>query len=231
VPVVAVLLLGGGAVVLLHSVLSTPSAANHPSVRTGTPGNSDDNGLSIDTGGGSGSSAGQRAMDPPSPDHGKPSTPVADPPANTFASNTHPSGTASPSNTSGQAPTIAAPAPLPGAFNRLTAAAGSTNAPDPTPVAPVSQVTDTALQAVVQNGEGNLQLCYQNALRRNPALGHARVSVDVSISAGGNVTQVDLPPDTDPNLGGCMSQLIRNWSFPANPKDYQFSFPVVFRSE
>ena len=125
------------------------------------------------------------------------------------------------------------PTPLPGALNRLgDGASDSTSAAPPSNLTQVQQqVTDDSLRQVVQNGTSTLQLCYQRALSRNPSLGHLKVDVDISIASSGTVINVGLPADTDTNLGTCMNRLIKNWSFPQNSKDYDFSFPVVFKSE
>lgn len=87
-------------------------------------------------------------------------------------------------------------------------------------------------QHVVKQHQGQVQHCYEKALRTNPEL-EGRLVLELRISAEGEVTAaaiVDDDPD-DPELRECVKAVARKWKFPAVPggSAVVIRYPFVFK--
>ncbi|HKP55192.1 MAG TPA: AgmX/PglI C-terminal domain-containing protein [Polyangiales bacterium] len=82
--------------------------------------------------------------------------------------------------------------------------------------------------SVVRSGTGNLQRCYERALKQRPEL-DGRVTLRISIDAAGRVTQTQplsstaaLPAD----LVECLRNVSERWHFPASSAPLAFDIPL-----
>ena len=81
---------------------------------------------------------------------------------------------------------------------------------------------------IIKKGRPDLQRCYQRALRQDPTLESARVTVSISVGASGRVTKVTLdPPPASGTLGSCLTEAVARWPFPASPVDYETRVPLT----
>jgi tetratricopeptide (TPR) repeat protein len=83
---------------------------------------------------------------------------------------------------------------------------------------------------LIKKGRSDIQACYQRALRLDPDLTRARITVSISIGVSGTVKGVVLdPPHPSPSLESCLKQAISRWVFPLSPVEYATEFPVLLR--
>jgi len=118
-----------------------------------------------------------------------------------------------------------------------------TPAPQPTPQAIVrgslgrgtgSGAIDRAdVAAVFRRRKGELEACYEAALKRNPNAG-GEVKLRFSLGTGGTVTSIDVMDNStgDTEVGACMAGEVRSWPFPAaDDGEVSFVFTIVLASE
>jgi hypothetical protein len=81
---------------------------------------------------------------------------------------------------------------------------------------------------IIKKGRPDLERCYQRALREDPGLSTARVTVTISIGASGRVTKVALdPPPASKTLESCLREAVARWPFPASTSDYETQVPLT----
>ena len=79
---------------------------------------------------------------------------------------------------------------------------------------------------------GAVKVCYERALKRNPALS-GKIVVVWTITPEGTVTGIDVGNDTlgDPEVGQCIKKTISGWRFPRpSGGSVEVSFPFVFQA-
>ena len=79
---------------------------------------------------------------------------------------------------------------------------------------------------------GAVKVCYERALKRNPALS-GKIVVRWTITPEGTVTGLDVENDTlgDPEVGQCIKKSIAGWRFPRpSGGSVEVSFPFVFQA-
>jgi hypothetical protein len=79
---------------------------------------------------------------------------------------------------------------------------------------------------------GAVKVCYERALKRNPALS-GKIVVRWTITPEGTVTGLDVENDTlgDPEVGQCIKKNISGWRFPRpSGGSVEVSFPFVFQA-
>ena len=88
--------------------------------------------------------------------------------------------------------------------------------------------TPAAFSALIKRGSPDLQRCYQRALREDPSLASAKVTLSISVGVSGRVTNVALdPPLTARTLQACVRDAVARWVFPSSPVDYETQVPLV----
>ncbi len=90
--------------------------------------------------------------------------------------------------------------------------------------------SDASLLAVVRKYAPGIRFCYENELKRTPALG-GKLIVAITVSAPGDVTNTVVVTDTigSRELTQCALAQIEAWKFPAIPAgDVTFRAPFVF---
>lgn len=88
--------------------------------------------------------------------------------------------------------------------------------------------TGAAFSRVIKHGRPDLQRCYQRALRQDPNLGTARVTVAINVGTSGKVTNVSLdPPLPTGALESCLKSAVSRWAFPPSPTDYETQVPLA----
>ena len=88
--------------------------------------------------------------------------------------------------------------------------------------------TGAAFSRVIKHGRPDLQRCYQRALRQDPNLGTARVTVSINVGTSGKVTNVSLtPPLPTGTLESCLKSAVSRWEFPPSPTDYETQVPLA----
>lgn len=123
-----------------------------------------------------------------------------------------------------QAPAVAAPTPAgladePMPAERPARTAAAARSPAATEIGPV-----------IKKGRPEMQACYQRALRQDPSLTRARVTVSISVGVAGTVKTVAFdPPGVPGPLTACIKSAISRWTFPPAPVEYGTEFPVVLR--
>jgi hypothetical protein len=81
---------------------------------------------------------------------------------------------------------------------------------------------------IIKKGRPDLERCYQRALREDPGLSAARVTVSISIGASGRVTKVALdPPPASRTLETCLREAVARWPFPASSSAYETQVPLT----
>jgi hypothetical protein len=85
---------------------------------------------------------------------------------------------------------------------------------------------------LIKKGKTEIQACYQKALRQDPTLTRARISVSISVGISGLVKNVTLdPPHPSGVLEACIKEAISRWVFPLSPVEYGTEFPLVLRGK
>ena len=90
--------------------------------------------------------------------------------------------------------------------------------------------SNESLLAVVRRYAPGIQFCYDNELKRNPAL-RGKLVVAITVLANGEVSQADVVEDTlrSAAVSQCMLAQIRGWRFPAVADGVtSFRAPFVF---
>ena len=88
--------------------------------------------------------------------------------------------------------------------------------------------TGAAFSSVIKHGRPDLQRCYQRALRQDPNLGTAKVTVSINVGTTGKVTNVSVaPPLPTGALESCLKSAVSRWEFPPSPVDYETQVPLA----
>ena len=88
--------------------------------------------------------------------------------------------------------------------------------------------SNAAFSRVIKHGRPDLQRCYQRALRQDPKLGSARVTVSINVAASGRVTDVSVaPPLPTGALETCLESAVSRWAFPPSPVEYETQVPLA----
>jgi hypothetical protein len=107
--------------------------------------------------------------------------------------------------------------------------------PDPAersaPEAPLEAVkppSKAAFAPIIKRGRPDLERCYQRALREDPALTTARVTVSITVGASGRVAKVAVEPTlASGTLESCLKEVVARWPFPAAPLEYEAQVPLT----
>ncbi|HVV50115.1 MAG TPA: AgmX/PglI C-terminal domain-containing protein, partial [Polyangia bacterium] len=84
------------------------------------------------------------------------------------------------------------------------------------------------LRAPRRGGAPDLERCYQRALREDPALGRAKVTVTIAVAPSGRVTSVVVePPPASGTLVACLREAVARWPFPPAPAAYETAVPLT----
>jgi TonB family protein len=87
-----------------------------------------------------------------------------------------------------------------------------------------------SLMAVVQRYVAGIRFCYDNALKKTPAL-NGKITLQMDITAPGAVTNLESLDDSMGNaaLERCILTQVQGWKFPAIPAGtVRFTLPLVF---
>ena len=88
-----------------------------------------------------------------------------------------------------------------------------------------------AIAAVIKRGRGELQACYQRALRKDPSITRARLKITISVGTSGMVKQITTDPSSPPAaLDACIQDSVAHWAFPLSSVDYQAVLPLSIRA-
>jgi hypothetical protein len=88
------------------------------------------------------------------------------------------------------------------------------------------------ISPLIKKGRSDIQACYQRALRQDPGLTRARITISIDIGISGLVKNVKLdPPHPSGTLESCIKDVISHWVFPLSPVEYGTEFPVVLRGK
>ncbi|HXJ20521.1 MAG TPA: DUF2911 domain-containing protein [Polyangia bacterium] len=89
-----------------------------------------------------------------------------------------------------------------------------------------------AIAAVIRRGRGELQSCYQRALRKDPSMTRARVRITINVGTSGMVKQITTDPGSPPAaLDACIQDSVTHWAFPRSSADYQAVLPLSVRAK
>ena len=82
--------------------------------------------------------------------------------------------------------------------------------------------------SVITKGRPAIEVCYQRALRRDPSLGHGKITVSITVGASGRVksVEVDAPEALRP-VEACVKAAVSRWAFPPSPETYATELPLV----
>lgn len=86
------------------------------------------------------------------------------------------------------------------------------------------------ISRILQNGKQDIQICYQQALRQDPAFTRARISTAVTIGLSGRPRKIVL--ESRGGLGPiepCLKETVGRWAFPVGSGEYEVRFPLVLR--
>jgi hypothetical protein len=84
--------------------------------------------------------------------------------------------------------------------------------------------------SVVKKGRPEIEACYQRALRRDPSLTRARLTISITVASAGRVERVGFdPPEHGGALETCVRGAVAHWVFPSSPSEYGTEFPVFLR--
>lgn len=77
-------------------------------------------------------------------------------------------------------------------------------------------LTQEQVFAVIGRSKGSLEACYTRALKRNSALHHGSITLNVafSVRSSGRPTRIDIQPNRDAQMIDCMVKAIERWPFP-----------------
>ncbi len=72
------------------------------------------------------------------------------------------------------------------------------------------------------------KICYERALKKNPALMHVKIDIRIAVQADGGVSSVNIPsPYGSEYIGMCLSALIRKMPWPQKGEAYFLDAPLV----
>lgn len=109
--------------------------------------------------------------------------------------------------------------PFPAAVERAVEVPRAKAAKPPSPA---------AFSPLIKRGLPDLQRCYQRALREDPSLAAAKVTLSIAVGVSGRVTNVALdPPLPARTLESCVKDAVARWVFPSSPVDYETQVPLV----
>jgi hypothetical protein len=81
---------------------------------------------------------------------------------------------------------------------------------------------------LIARGLPDLRRCYQRALRQDPSLAAARLTLSIAVGSSGRVTAVTVdPPTATEALGSCLKAAVVRWAFPASSTAYETQVPLV----
>lgn len=98
------------------------------------------------------------------------------------------------------------------------------------PSAPRRATTPTEIGPVVRQNRADLEACYQRALRKDPELTRARITVSISIGTSGAVQKVGFDGASSTELGSverCVRSAVSRWVFPPASAPYEAQIPLV----
>jgi hypothetical protein len=99
-------------------------------------------------------------------------------------------------------------------------------------VTPAKPPGASEISPLIKKGRSDIQGCYQRALRQDPSLTRARITISIDIGVSGLVKNVKLdPPHPSGTLESCIKDVISHWIFPLSPVEYGTEFPVVLRGK
>ena len=88
--------------------------------------------------------------------------------------------------------------------------------------------TGAAFSRVIKHGRPDLQRCYQRALRQDPTLSAAKVTISINVGTSGQVTNVALAPSLPTGtLESCLKDSVSRWAFPPSPVAYETQVPLA----
>jgi hypothetical protein len=77
------------------------------------------------------------------------------------------------------------------------------------------------------NNEVPLKGCYERALKTDPNLNVHKLTVRITISAAGIVTDLQMA-NSGSDLGACVSKVLRGWRFRKSTGEFTTEFDIVF---
>lgn len=86
--------------------------------------------------------------------------------------------------------------------------------------------------SVWNKSRGSLRSCYNRALKRNSALHHQSITLNVAfeVRASGNTQGISVRPSRDARMTDCMTKAIKRWRFPKfKGRAVGVSLPITFR--
>jgi Protein of unknown function (DUF2911) len=93
---------------------------------------------------------------------------------------------------------------------------------------PTPAPTGPAFSRVIKQGRPDLQRCYQRALRQDPTLSTAKVTVSINVGTSGRVMNVSVaPPLPTGALESCLKDAVSRWAFPPSPVEYETQVPLA----
>jgi hypothetical protein len=117
----------------------------------------------------------------------------------------------------------------PGVAPALIPAPSERAAPDARRARPATRAPGAdEIGPVVKQGRPAIQACYQRALRRDPSLGHGRLTVSISVGTLGLVKSVAVQaPEGLRPVEACVKSAVARWIFPPSPEAYSAELPLV----
>jgi hypothetical protein len=95
---------------------------------------------------------------------------------------------------------------------------------------PAKAPAPTVFAPIIHRGLPDLRRCYQRALRQDPSLSQARLTVSIAVGSSGRVVGVSVtPPLPSGPLEACLEARISRWAFPPAPQDYETLVPLTLR--
>jgi hypothetical protein len=90
--------------------------------------------------------------------------------------------------------------------------------------------SEQAFGPLIKRGLPDLRRCYQRALRQDPSLAAAKLTLSIAVGSSGRVTNVIVdPPPATGTLDACLKSTVGRWTFPASPTEYETQVPLVLR--
>jgi Protein of unknown function (DUF2911) len=90
--------------------------------------------------------------------------------------------------------------------------------------------SERAFGPLIKRGLPDLRRCYQRALRQDPSLVAAKLTLSIAVGPSGRVTNVIVdPPPATGTLDDCLKTTVGRWTFPASPTEYETQVPLVLR--
>lgn len=85
----------------------------------------------------------------------------------------------------------------------------------------------------VRGSRGSIKKCYQNALKKNAALGTRTVTLAIGVQykTSGTVKKASFTPRVSEQFNQCMDSIAKKWSLPAMPRAVSFSYKQTLTPE